>query len=153
MKRDRRGIVSMWTVLAVFVTVVLLCAGGLPAASKAAPPADLPPRETPTPVPRSEHGAAPATAAFIELTVQPAGTGLWAVVQWQDQGGGWNDVEGWRGSVDGGYQAWGVFPADFNKGPFRWAVYAGQGGKLLNTSGAFTIPDGVGKAVKVSVTL
>ena len=153
MNKVGRDIVPMWTVLAVCAVVVLLIAGAVPAVLRAAPSSGLPPRATPTPGDRDDHRPSTSGAGFIELTVQPAGAGLWAAVQWQDAAGGWNDVEGWSGDVSGGYQSWGVFQSDFNKGPFRWAVLDGPDGKLLKTSGAFNLPGEATKVVRIGITL
>ena len=139
--------------LAWFLVLALL-AVGLPALLQAAPPADLPPRDTPTPVRSGGHRPSNVPlAGLIELHVQPARTGLWAVVQWQDAAGDWHDVEGWRDALVGGYQQWGIFQAEFGKGPFRWAIYQGAGGKLLAASAPFNLPAGDGEIVTVSVVL
>ena len=138
----------------VWVVILALLAIGLPALLQAAPSADLPPRATPTPVRSGGHRPSKIPlAGFIELHVQPARTGLWAVVQLQDAAGDWHDVEGWQGALDGGYQQWGIFQAEFGKGPFRWAIYQGAGGKLLAASAPFNLPAGDGEIVTVSVVL
>jgi hypothetical protein len=55
--------------------------------------------------------------------VAPQHPGAWSVVQWQDINGDWQDVDGWRGTLDGsGQRRWWVAAKDFGSGPFRWAV-------------------------------
>ncbi len=59
--------------------------------------------------------------ATIELTAWPPG-GM-SVVQWQDSNGDWQDIEGWRGTLDSaGRIRWWVAAKDFGSGPFRWVV-------------------------------
>lgn len=143
----KRNVFPAW-----FLILVLL-AIGLPASLQAAPSADLPPRDPPTPHKSEDKPSKIPLAGFIDLYVQPARTGLWAVVQWQDTAGDWHDVEGWRGAVDSGYQQWGVFPAQFGTGPFRWAIYQGAGGKLLSSSAPFELPACDKEIITVSIVL
>jgi hypothetical protein len=88
----------------------------------------------------------PMVGGSIVLQIQGAGTAdLWTAVQWQDVSGNWHDVQGWRGDldrVDGdiGSKQWWVRQADFGRGPFRWRVLQGEGGKLLATSQPFDLP-------------
>jgi hypothetical protein len=104
---------------------------------------------TPTAVP-SSHAR---EGGLIELHVQPARTGLWTLIQWQDAQGQWHDVDGWQGTVDGTSQIWWVAPRDLGKGPFRWQIYQSRGGPLLATSEAFSLPRRTGETVRVDVTL
>ena len=160
-KEERKGL-DMRTnerkrdIFLVWVLILALLAIGLQAPLQAAPSADLPPRDPPTPHKPHKPQPPPSkvpVAGFIDLYVQPARTGLWAVVQWQDTAGDWHDVEGWRGALDAGYQEWGVFPAQFGKGPFRWAIYQSAGGKLLAASAPFDLPAGDKESITVSVVL
>lgn len=117
----------------------------------------LPPRETPTPTRPPDEGDdkddKPA-GAHIVLEVQSAPAGLWTVVQWQDSAGDWHDIEGWQGTLDEGDQkVWWLAADLFGKGPFRWLVYQGQGGKLLAQSEPFYLPFSAGEKVKVEVSL
>ncbi len=114
--------------------------------------ADLPPRSPP---PRDKGGDKddPPLVAFIELYVEPVQSGLWAVVQWQDTAGNWHDVEGWRDALVGGYQQWALFPPEYGRGPFRWAIYEGAGGKLLAASAPFDLPSMNMTRVTVSVAM
>ena len=109
--------------------------------------ADLPPRD------KGGDKDDPPLVAFIELYVEPVQSGLWAVVQWQDTAGNWHDVEGWREFLAGGYQLWAVFPPEFGRGPFRWAVYEGAGGKMLGVSAPFDLPSMNMTRVTVSVAM
>ena len=113
--------------------------------------AELPPRDPPPPG-KSETDD-PPLLAFIELYVEPVQSGLWAVVQWQDAAGTWHDVEGWRDALAGGYQQWALFPPEYGRGPFRWAIYEGAGGKLLAASAPFDLPSMNMTRVTVSVAM
>ena len=105
----------------------------------------LPPTVTPTPT--------TVDMGFIELRVQSAQAGLWALVQWQDGLGNWHGVDGWWSALQGGAQVWEVFPAQFGQGPFRWVVYGGPGGPVLGTSDAFYLPRSAGETIGVQVNL
>jgi serine/threonine protein kinase len=108
-------------------------------------PPPLPPPITPTPT--------TVDMGFIELRVQPAQAGLWALVQWQDGPGNWNNVDGWWSALRGGIQVWEVFPPQFGTGPFRWVIYQGNNGPVLETSDAFYLPRSVGETIRVDVNL
>lgn len=120
---------------------------------------DLPSRDTPTPVSPAETGNADEgdghekpLGATIELQTEPPQAGLWSVVQWQDSAGAWQDVDGWQGTLDErGRRRWWVAAKDFGRGPFRWAVYRGQGGETLGISEPFYLPAGADEVVKVEV--
>jgi len=141
MKRSR----FVWILILTGVVLSVVWLGGpLPAVA-------LPPRPEPqpaaTPSPKPVGGA-------IELRVAPAGRALWTVVQWQDSLGGWHDVEGWQGMLDGSDdKTWWVHRADFGKGPFRWAMYQGVGGEWVATSEGFYLPRFAGDVVRVQVSL
>ncbi len=102
--------------------------------------ADLPPRPTKTPIPDKERPTPDLPAGTLILHTQPAVTGLWSVVQWQDTTGEWRDVEGWRGEINAGKTIWWVEQAQWHTGPFRWAVFETRDGKLLATSELFFLP-------------
>lgn len=108
--------------------------------------AKLPPRPDVTPV------AEDYPAGTIILDVSPAQTGLWSVVQWQDAGGGWHDVDGWRGEVQNGRTIWWVEKPHWGTGPFRWVVLASANGAMLGTSISFNLPQS-GQAMIISVDL
>lgn len=130
--------------VAVLTTVILSGIWLLGSFSAAAlPPRPVPPLATPAPK---------LSAGAIELHVTAAQTGLWTVVQWQDNLGDWHDVEGWQGTLDeGDVKVWWVARADLGKGPFRWLVT--QGGELVATSEAFYLPGSAGETTRVSVSL
>jgi hypothetical protein len=133
------------------ILCVLVVAALLPTAAHA-----LPPRPTPTATLTPVSPSPPWGA--IELHVQSARLELWTVVQWQDRLGVWHDVEGWRGTLDEivggvGKKVWWVARADFNKGPFRWAIYQSHGGRLLATSSTFQLPRTDNQTVVVEVSL
>ena len=102
----------------------------------------LPPR----PNPRT-----PAKGASIELHVEGLGPDMFAVVQWGDGLGGWHDVDGWRGEMEGQRVTWWVSPDHFGDGPFRWVVYRGADGEVLATSESFDLPRGHGHLVRMAV--
>ncbi len=140
-----------------FYLTVTLLAFGLVALAGRAPrtvqAGGLPPRVTPTPQPGNEgkHDKdGPPTGAYIELAAPDTLAGAWAVVQWQDSGGGWHDVEGWRGLASTSSRWW-VHPKDFGTGPFRWLVTQGPGGPPVETSAPFTLPGGAGQSVWVTM--
>ena len=80
--------------------------------------------------------------AYIELHVQLAPMGSWAIVQWRDGAGGWQNVEGWRSQIDSPHIiSWWVGPKDLRTGPFRWVVYSTQArGGLVWSSQPFYLP-------------
>jgi hypothetical protein len=91
--------------------------------------------------------------AYIELHLQSAPAGLWAIVQWQDSAGAWHDVEGWHGTLDAsGSRRWWVAAKDFGTGPFRWVIYWVQGDELLAESDPFNLPQTAGETVKIEVS-
>jgi Dolichyl-phosphate-mannose-protein mannosyltransferase len=60
----------------------------------------------------------------IKLTVRGARPGMLAVVQWQDGSGSWHNVDSWQSDLgDNSPVQWWIEANDFDKGPFRWAVY------------------------------
>jgi hypothetical protein len=144
------------------LALVLLCTLGFMLSSSAVPTQagfdSLPSRSTPTPVPihpanNSDNNNSESPVSRIELYTQPTQAGLWAVVQWSDSAGSWHDVDGWKGSVDSGFQTWGVFQSEFGRGPFRWVVSQGSGGKIVGTSASFNLPGQKETAtIRVSLT-
>jgi hypothetical protein len=144
-----------------FCLAVLACAGALLAPlaltagpAHAGPAASLPERNTPTPTPvlrdADDSDDEPA-GAWIELQAPGLADGGWAVVQWQDDAGGWHDVEGWRGTLTDGRQVWWVAAAHFGHGPFRWQVLDSPGGELLAESVPFRLPGAADAWVRISV--
>ncbi|MBN1977911.1 MAG: hypothetical protein JW918_10955 [Anaerolineae bacterium] len=141
------------------VTMLILCVLLIGIASMALLPREakaLPPRPT---VPAQPGGIEPSAQAQIQLQVQfpdswPWQTApwqdLWTIVQWQDPAGAWRDVDGWKGTLDEvkvgdsgdvtGYKTWWVGGEHMGKGPFRWQVYRGEGGRLLASSDTFDLP-------------
>ncbi len=114
----------------------------------------LPRRYPPTRVGHEGKGHGRPVGAYIELHPHSSQATLWTIVQWQDDLGGWHDVEGWKGTLDEGYKkVWWVAVADFNKGPFRWVIYQGQGGKLLAISEPFDLPNMPNQTTSVEVWL
>lgn len=153
MKQTSKGRIVSFSVVWILVLFGVMLLSGSAADIQAGPDL-LPGRDTPTPG-RSggDDGDHKPVVAYIQLTVEPAQPGLWAVVQWRDAGGMWHDVEGWQGGVDAGTQQWGVFPREFGRGPFRWVLYDGPKGRLLKTSTSFILPTKDEEVVKVSISL
>ena len=157
---------TVCSALIVSIVCTLLVVALLPSLTQAAPPAlpprppNLPPRPTPQPAPssltfesESESESESDGGGHIELYVQPTQAGLWTIVQWQDNAGGWHDIEGWQGTLDEGHKkVWWVAPAESGKGPFRWAVYQSPKGKLLAQSESFYLPS-AGQTMRVEVPL
>ncbi len=140
--------------VAVFVLISLLLLAWPPLLTPVG--ADLPSRATPIPAqPPGDDDDDKPDGAFIVLQVPSAPAGVWTIVQWQDSGGDWHDIEGWQGTLDEGDQKmWWLAPNLFGKGPFRWLVYQStRGEELLATSESFYLPDTVGKKVWVEVSL
>ncbi len=100
--------------------------------------AELPPRP-PVPEKDAEQESRPIVASIL-LQATPARDGLVSVVQWQDDQGGWHDIESWRGAVNNGQTIWWVEEKDFGKGPYRWQVFDQAGETLLGTSALFDFP-------------
>lgn len=93
--------------------------------------------------------------AHIELYVEDAPVDAWASVQWQDETGGWQNVETWQGPLeeDGDYKSWWVDPKDFGKGPFRWLLTDGDGGSILAVSEEFALPTDVNEVLITVISL
>jgi hypothetical protein len=158
----RAGWIVWVTVLLTWI-VVLPVAGAPPGQRPPVTPGPRPPASTPTPTRQrsDKHESSGADkkndvpgGAFIELNVSASPPGAWSVVQWQDDVGGWHAVEGWQGSIETpGQKVWWVAHRDFGAGPFRWALYARQGGPLLATSHPFYLPTAANETVSVVVSL
>lgn len=114
--------------------------------------AELPPRPTPVIQKPSDEPNRPV-GAEIALSVIPAQSGLWSVVEWQDANGDWQQVESWQGTLDAGQKIWWVAQKDFGTGPFRWAVYQSAGGELLGASDPFMLPAEANGPANVIVVL
>ncbi len=102
---------------------------------------------------RAETGS-----STITLYAPSAPAGAWVSVQWQDRAGTWHDVAGWQSAIDMtedgkvAFKQWGVTSADYGRGPFRWVVYAHQGGAVWGSSPNFYLPDGDGAALTMTLT-
>lgn len=129
---------------------------------------DLPPRETPPEVavvqPNGEGARVHLQAHFSQdwpwdsLHWQED---LWLKVQWLDQEGAWQDVDGWQGSLDAIQQVedWmgvkEIWLADglLGTGPYRWQVYEKDNGRLLTSSEPFYLPSKGGDLMAVELML
>ena len=84
---------------------------------------------------------------------------LWIVVQWYDENGVWQDVDGWQGTFDAIQQAedWmgvkEIWLADVHlgTGPYRWQLFERGNGRLLTTSDEFYLPSKGGDSTAVDV--
>ena len=132
----------------------------VPAATLAQTDSVLPPRPTPEPLPTTVDSPNGAT---IMLDVSAAmhssiDADDWAIVQWQDNQGDWNDVEGWQGNLaydasSKSWQAiWWVARANFGEKSFRWAIYTDETmSELEATSETFDLPQHNRQGVVVSL--
>jgi hypothetical protein len=94
--------------------------------------------------------------AVITLYAQQAPVGAYTTVEFQDPSGGWHVVDGWQGALDTldsglRLKQWAVDAANAGQGPFRWVVYAAQGGAIWGTSQSFSLPSGSG--VNLTMTI
>ncbi len=113
---------------------------------------ELPPRSFPTPSPADDDDDDTLIGAHILLQSRVNPAGAWATVQWQDSSGGWHNVEGWHGALNGqGLQIWWVATKDFGTGPFRWTVTQGQNGPVMGVSAPFNLPRVANETVQVLV--
>ncbi len=86
---------------------------------------------------------------------------LWLKVQWLDNEGNWQDVDGWEGNLDAIQQAedWmgmkELWLADtyLGTGPYRWQVYDRHDDHLLTTSDEFYLPSKSGELMAVDMML
>ncbi len=83
---------------------------------------------------------------------------MYTVVQWQEDSGTWQDVTGWRGTLDTvenaiGEKSWWFSEVNFGTGPFRWGVYAHEHGEQLALSEVFTLPTCANSALYVTVEI
>ena len=84
------------------------------------------------------------------------------LVQWQDDRGGWHDIEGWQGSLDEvvtgedgavvGHKMWWVTHDDLGKGPFRWQICRDKQGAPIGTSETLDLPSQRHVTATVEVT-
>jgi hypothetical protein len=138
MKHKRNTLIVMLC-LSLLVALTLVWQAG---SAQAGP--DLPPRSpVPTPKP-GDHDQAKndndaLVGAYIELSAPDAPAGAWAVVQWQDNDGGWHNVEGWQGALPDSSRWW-VHPKDFNTGAFRWVIEQRPGEAIWGMSEPFNLP-------------
>ncbi|MFP4343445.1 MAG: hypothetical protein ACLFU8_02020 [Anaerolineales bacterium] len=141
--------------LGVLVGLMLLASYSLVVAAPT-----LPPRPDPTATAIVVPGGGDAEPGSIVLQVAvPADESrppadLWSEVEWVDAQGDWHVVEGWRAPLERGYRrSWGVLPRDFGKGPFRWALYEGSEGELLDVSAPFHLPGSRSESVGSVIAL
>lgn len=83
---------------------------------------------------------APAGGARLLLRAGSQFNDRWAAVQWKNDKGQWQTVDGWQGTVVAGYQRWWVGPDLYDAGPFRWAILDGKEGTVLVASDPFNLP-------------
>ena len=128
------------------VVVLALASLGPTAAS-----AELPPRPEP---PVVESSSAPPEIASIQLSFEYSPEWqaittdwqkLWAIVQWQDGLGEWNDCAGWQGGLDSvadgqASKTFWVVQTDGGKGPFRWIVLREASAAAVAVGDPFFLP-------------
>lgn len=148
-----------WLILAICLALLIVPAALWPAPAAALPP--RPPRPTATPTPPAPTPSADRTLivlVFVSPAAMPPATwqALWTGVQWQDAFGDWHDVAGWQGRLDEaaagvGKKAWAVADGHLGQGPFRWLIYARQGGDVVAASAPFYLPSAAGDIFEVRV--
>lgn len=146
--------VFCWMVILSSFALLLLLSLSWQVQAGPLPPRDPPPTFTPAPTveTRRDDNDRQPEGAYIEM--EAGATTLWTVVQWQDDLGGWHDVEGWRGSLNQrGNKRWWVAPRDFNSGPFRWVIFSSPDGAVLAESPSFYLPKAAGEIIKTDVSL
>jgi PKD repeat protein len=90
---------------------------------------------------------APAGGARLLLRAGSQFNDKWAAVQWKNDKGQWQTVDGWQGAVVNGYQRWWVGSELYDAGPFRWAILDGTEGVVLAASVPFNLPKAQDKMV------
>jgi hypothetical protein len=105
----------------------------------------------------AEQAAAGFGFATIVVRAPNAPAGAWVGVQWQDEMNGWHDVAGWQGpltlqaTTNVSTRQWAVYPKNYGRGPFRWVVYTSQGGSVWASSTRFSLPDGDGATLAMTL--
>lgn len=141
------------------LTMGLLLASLLPTAISAQTDPVLPPRPTPDPATSTsmQMGATIILRASVDAE-HSLDADDWAIVQWQDDNGGWNDIEGWQGnltynvSLKSWEVIWWVERANFGEESFRWVVYSDDTqADLEMTSEMFDLPQDHTQGVVVSL--
>jgi hypothetical protein len=104
----------------------------------------------------ARSASADAGDAVITLYAQQAPVGAYTTVEFQEPSGAWHVVDGWQGALDTldsglRLKQWAVDAANAGQGPFRWVVYASQGGAIWGTSESFSLPSGSG--VNLTMTI
>lgn len=141
-QRTLKGMASIGLCAALTLAFyIAIAAPGQPASASA-----LPPRYTPTPT--SRPTTSELKRGYIELRLYSStSTPLYSVVQWVDGMGNWHDVTGWQDTPQNVNEyrqsRWWVYPHDYGKGPFRWAIFqaeAAQSGAPLAVSQSFSLP-------------
>ena len=90
---------------------------------------------------------APEGGARLLLRAGSQFNDKWAAVQWKNDKGEWQTVDGWQGAVVNGYQRWWVGRELYAAGPFRWAILDGKEGAVLAASATFNLPGAEDKMV------
>ena len=126
--------------------MLVLVVVGLMAIATPANSAGLPPRPKPQPI---------IVGAYIKLIMEMAPAGAWTMVQWQNNLGGWHDVEGWQGTLDDTISIlWWVAPRDYDTGPFRWPIFdTDELDETLGISDSFDPPESDRELVEVEIRI
>ena len=141
--------------------VAFLLLISMPTATLAQTDPVLPPRPTPEPVSTTDDSSNGATITLHAAAAANSSIDAddWAIVQWQDYHGDWNNVEGWQGNLayDASSKSWQVIwwvaRANFGEKSFRWAIYTDETmTELEMTSETFDLPKHNMQGVVVSLT-
>ena len=159
--------------MGIFYLIALFCLGALlllllsPRAATA-DDLDLPPREAP---PGEVAVQANGQGARVHLQAHFSQDWPWETmhwqedllvkVQWLDDEGVWQDVDGWQGSLDaikqsedwmGMKEIW-LADVHLGTGPYRWQVFEMDNGRLLTSSEQFYLPAKGGDLMAVDMML
>jgi hypothetical protein len=149
-----RSIIWIWLIVFNFALLFILiwqpmlaqADSGLP--SRPNPPQPVSPQQPDDKEPEKPLGA------YIELQVTNAPANAWTAVQWQDSAGGWQNVEGWQGTLEARQEKlWWVAAKDFSTGPFRWVILDQSNGSLVAVSEPFLLPTGADQMVQITVAV
>lgn len=84
---------------------------------------------------------APEGGARILVRPSARFEGSWSAVQWKDDKGIWQTVEGWQGAIENGYKRWWISPDLYGAGPFRWVLLNQKEGSQIAVSQPFHLPE------------
>ena len=152
-----RGVLTALVAIALALPAAVAAEGMLDLPPRPEPPTPyLPPTPAPSPAPRHSAGAHIRLLVAPEVVGDAAPSVMWTVVQWEDEAGGWYDVEWWCGHLDDtrGRQRLVGQPADYGRGtvPLGHPPRPGAVAELA-TSAPFDLPSQERQVLDVAVAL